>query len=351
MIPCRSKPTQELKGRKPRLGVKSELQSQDQFDQFGFQAVGDVASSQPEDNVFYHGPAILRTPDPQPAPHSSRAPSRLPYSTLYSLSPLWWANESKPNQVLRARTPIKDVPTTPSSDGKGQWLSPESIVGCTTVVPLKWGQIAPGDWVLRIRPPQTILKGTSDEADVYDGPWEVLKVEERHRVQHTPMVRKSPSETSKLANSSKASAKLSIPADSLLHKFSQGWVELGQLVKVDASIGQAVTGGFRSSFRGEDGEEYYQVKKVRGVKHEISKVPRTSGNSRSGPVTSIAVPETKKYLVHWAGYPSEDDTWELAQKDQTGGVPVEYICEWREREKDWKEARKAELVRDYYFDV
>jgi len=212
------------------------------------------------------------------------------------------------------------------------------------MVPQKPRQIVPGDWVLRIRPPQTILKGTSDEADVYDGPWEVLKVEERHKVQHTPMARNTPRKAGKLTNnSSKASAKINIPTDSLLQRFSQGWIELEQLVKVDASLEQAVVEGSRSSFRGEDGEEYYQVKKVRGVKHEISQTPRASRNSGVGKVSfgsTSTTPTTKKYLVHWVGYPSEDDTWELSQKDQTGGVPVGYICKWIEREKVWKEARE-----------
>jgi len=208
------------------------------------------------------------------------------------------------------------------------------------MTPQKPRRVVPGDWVLRIRPPQTILKGTSDETDLYDGPWEVLKVEERHKVQHTPMIRNTPKETSKPANSSKASAKLNIPTDSLLKKLSQGWVRLEHLVKVDVSPEQAVAEGWKLSFRDEDGDGYYQVKKVRGMKYEI---PRTSRNSRAGTVTLGSTSITKKYLVHWAGYPSEDDTWELAQKDQAGGVPVEYIREWKEREKSWKEAQEAEL--------
>ncbi|RPB21100.1 hypothetical protein L211DRAFT_851831 [Terfezia boudieri ATCC MYA-4762] len=223
------------------------------------------------------------------------------------------------------------------------------------MTPQKPRHIVPGDWVLRTRPPQTILKGTSDETDLYDGPWKVLEVEERHKVQHTPMVQNTPRKTSKLTNnSSKASAKLSIPTDSLLQKFCQGWVELEQLVKVNASPEQAVAEGLRSGFCGEYGEEYYQVKKVRGVKNEISKTPQTSRNSTVGTVTlgsTSNIPTTKKYLVHWAGYPSEDDTWELAQKDQPGGVPVESIHEWKEREKVWKEAQEAELVREYYSDI
>ena len=243
----------------------------------------------------------------------------------------------------------------PSLGGRDQWPSPRSIFSRTPMTPQKPKQIVPGDWVLRIRPPQTILKGTSDETDLYDGPWEVLKVEERHKVQHTPMVRNTPRNTSKFINSFKASAKISIPTDSLLQKFSQGWIGLEQLVKVDASLEQAVAEGSRSSFLGEDGEEYYPVKKVRGVKHEILKISRTSGSSRESTVTSgsaSTIPTTKKsYLVHWVGYPSEDDTWELSEKDQTGGVPAEYIREWKEREKVWKGAREAERAREYYSDI
>lgn len=252
-------------------------------------------------------------------------------------------------QVLQPQTRIKAESTTPSLAGGSRWPSPESIIGCTPVTLQKSRQIVPGDWVLRIRPPQTILKGTSDETDLYDGPWGVLKVEEKHKVQHTPMVRKTPRKTDKPTNSSKTLAKIHIPADSLLQKLSQGWVELEQLVKVDTSLEQAVAEGSLPSFRGEDGEEYYQVKKVRGVKHEITKTLRTSRNSRANTITpgsTTTTLTTKKYLVHWAGYPSEDDTWELARKNQTGGVPVGYIREWKEREKAWKETKEAEFVRE-----
>lgn len=95
--PCRSKPTQELRERKPRPGVQPKPKSQDQFGQFDFQPVVDDASNQSEDNVLDHDSVILRTPDSQSVPHSFKTLCWCPNSPSLMLvifgqliSPMQW---------------------------------------------------------------------------------------------------------------------------------------------------------------------------------------------------------------------------------------------------------------------
>lgn len=76
----RSKPTQELRERKPRPGVQPKPKSQDQFD-----------------NVLDHDSVILRTPDSQSVPHSFKTLCWCPNSPSLMLvifgqliSPMQW---------------------------------------------------------------------------------------------------------------------------------------------------------------------------------------------------------------------------------------------------------------------
>lgn len=231
--------------------------------------------------------------------------------------------------------------------------SPESKSPSTQGI----GVVAVGDWVHRLRPAPTILKGTSDEEDLYDGPWKVLEIQRRHKVQHTPMVRKTPrTGTESLI----ASAKLAIPEDSLLQKATEGWVPLDQLVKVKPTLNKSLEEMSNSGavYHDHNGEKYYSVEKIRGER---------SGNLKSANIPAANSPKVsrtgvKSYLVHWAGYPSEDDSWEIGHKHQCGGVPAEFINEWKQRENEWKAAQKgvkaktqqkdvkSELIRRYYRD-
>ena len=226
------------------------------------------------------------------------------------------------SQTYRRRAPRLPTPTPRSQDRPaGRYLdnaSPNDGIG-----------IGLGNWVLRIRPPHTILKGTSDEGDVYDGPWEVLKVQEISKVDHTPRPAKYSSRRTVM------SAKLRIPKDSLLFKHCEGWVAVDQLVETTPPLG--VTNETESVVV--EGMQLYVVKKVRGRKLDYPKSPKRSSRNPATPGSSTPLP-TKTYLVHWAGYPSEDDSWEKSEKVQKGGVQVTYIKEWKRRENAWERSRR-----------
>ena len=225
------------------------------------------------------------------------------------------------SQTYRRRIPGSPVPTTQSQGRPARRALNNASLDDET-------GIGPGNWVLRIRPPHTVLKGTSDESDVYDGPWEVLRVQEIPKVDHTP---RSGKRTSRAV----MSAKLRIPKDSLLFKLCEGWVAVDQLVKTVLPL--EVTNETQSLVV--EGMQLYVVKKVRGRKLDYPKSPKRSRRNTATPGSSTTW-LTKTYLVHWAGYPSEDDSWEKSEKDQIGGVPVAYIREWKRREKAWEGSRR-----------
>lgn len=228
---------------------------------------------------------------------------------------------------MKSGSSAKKVKPEPSLKGRGPSGNHKTSQDASDIVA--------GDWVLRIRPPHTILKGSCDENDLYDGPWKVLEVRERYQVCHTPMVRSSSRKTTKGPSNSIPSAKLALPVDSFLQKHSQGWVPLNQLVRSNSIVGEAVDGG-EPAIVIHDGHQYYTVKKVRGMRMDY---PPKKVGARS-PVSGV-----RAYLVHWAGYPSEDDTWEKADTDQEGGVPPGYISEWKKRDTAWRlEPLEAEVV-------
>ena len=221
-------------------------------------------------------------------------------------------------QTYRRQIPRSQTPTT-HSHGR-------PVEQCFDNASLDEVGIGPGTWVFRIRPPHTVLKGTSDECDVYDGPWEVLEVQEISKVDHTPRL-------AKRTRRAVMSAKLRIPEDSLLFKLRNGWVVLDQLVRTTPPL--KATNETKSVVV--EGMQLYVVKKVRGRKLDYPKSPKRSRNAVPGSSTTWAI---ETYLVHWAGYPSEDDTWERSEKDQKGGVPVTYIKEWKKREMAWERTRR-----------
>ncbi|KAF8462952.1 hypothetical protein BDZ91DRAFT_732734 [Kalaharituber pfeilii] len=191
-------------------------------------------------------------------------------------------------------------------DNDKMWEIPANL---DTPAPCLNSRFTAGDCVLRIRPKSTILKGTCDEEDIYDGPWEVIDV-------HIQIVRKS--------SRPRFTARLRIPEDSLLFRKGGGWVAQDQLIKTkllrDYDEPSVVVHGVT----------LYAVHKVRGMRLE----KKFSANSKH---FNADVKQRIKYLVHWAGYPSEDDSWEEAVSDRVAdGIPRQFIEEWKRREREWR---------------
>ncbi|MCJ1421798.1 hypothetical protein MMC32_008165 [Xylographa parallela] len=91
---------------------------------------------------------------------------------------------------------------------------------------------------------------------------------------------------------------------------------------------------------GPGGESLFEVEKLRGKR--VDRHPRNEFPDEKmddpmilqyldgGGVLDKSQVLVVKYLVHWAGWPSEDDTWERAQ----GNIPQEFVDQYRARMPD-----------------
>ena len=221
---------------------------------------------------------------------------------------------SRTNSSSPGKLPQQSPYKTPIVHGNGPWETPARAASPTPHDPRS---IVPGTVVLRRRPASTILRNSSDQDDRYDGPWKVLEVKQREPAgnRSTPSSRRFPAP--------KPMGRLAIPSDSVLYRKCKGWVHLSQLVKTNLSTTESDNEGASVVI---EGVEMWVVKKVRGSAYDGQ--------------DAVTGERKIKYLVHWAGYPSEDDTWQHAEGDvegdEGGGVPIRFIEDWVEREQEWR---------------
>ncbi|KAF8418638.1 hypothetical protein BGX38DRAFT_1147497 [Terfezia claveryi] len=97
--------------------------------------------------------------------------------------------------------------------------------------------------------------------------------------------------------------------------------------------------------------------RVRGVKHEISKTPQTSRNSRQAqsPLAALQPSQQLKIPCPLGRLPIRRRHLGTGTKDQAGGVPVESIREWKNEKRPGKKLKKQSrfenitLISYYHF--
>ncbi|KAI9773239.1 MAG: hypothetical protein M1839_002201 [Geoglossum umbratile] len=172
-----------------------------------------------------------------------------------------------------------------------------------------------GDWVVRLREGDPASMAKLDESDIWDGPFNVIEL--------------PPTSNDEKGNPGEGAAKHEKIVHRVKLRFPPGsmgdpWTVASRLIPVypepprpenAASGARGVVFHLRKgpathvelqSFRprGKKGEELYIVGRLRDRR-------ATAGDSGA------------EYLVHWAGYPSEDDSWE-----KVGGIPEPFLEEY-----------------------
>ncbi|KAI5811574.1 hypothetical protein DFH27DRAFT_34963 [Peziza echinospora] len=276
-------------------------------------------------------------------------------STRQSDRPNLWDIPSPPRHTLRSlavnrsdtqQSPPKSSTTSTQKDDSSNKRTTTPARRPNTVHSTVPRKPRPGDFVLRLRPQGTIIQGTCDEDDIYDGPFKVLRISASLPLDEQ---RKIPAHDSEDLPANEPVAKIALPEDSALYKNTNGWISLSSLVKFTGH-----EPGYEHLAEGSEakvspkklklgGKTVYIMEKVRGKK-KIDYVARKRGSSSTpatgdsaSPVSNRKLEKQVRYKVHWKGYPAEDDTWEAP--GGKGGVPKTEIQSWEEREGDWRRQR------------
>ncbi|KAH0538573.1 hypothetical protein FGG08_004861, partial [Glutinoglossum americanum] len=256
-------------------------------------------------------------PAPQQAPnHETQnpqelAPQRAPNHEMQS--PQEPASQQAPSHEMQApQEPVsQQAPNPEMQTPQGPTLRQASKHGSKAFVSPKKGplmhlnyqlafQIEKGDWVVRLR---DLAAPKLSKDDIWDGPFQV---------QELPRSTSNPIEPSPGGSTDPPLVKLKLPPSSV----ASPWTPLTRLLPIH-SIAEMPSRGvvhltkdtsvfidlgikFKPKSRRE--KDMFTVGKIRGEKVEAGEV---------------------KYLVHWAEYPDEDDSWEGG-----GGIPDQFKEEW-----------------------
>jgi hypothetical protein len=163
----------------------------------------------------------------------------------------------------------------------------------------------PGDWVYRPRPRTTIIANTCDESDKYDGPFKVIKIDQRPRVRGyakgTVFV---------LLDMPEGSQASPYAPQALVVKYNGPLSNETLMARGKPQV--------RSSTGHPNGDVLYDVEHVRAWR------------IREGAL---------EYLVHWEGWPSEDDTWEPYTEWW-----AQYATSLETRAQSWVRVKEIETV-------
>ncbi|KAH0551651.1 hypothetical protein GP486_007131, partial [Trichoglossum hirsutum] len=158
-------------------------------------------------------------------------------------------------------------------------------------------QIEKGDWVVRLREPDA---PKLDEGDTWDGPFQV---------QDHPRADVENGDTKPTL------VKLKIPTDTM----ADPWTDPKRLVPVH-STAAAADAPARGVLHLSKGTSVFLNLATKPNKSKKDRGMFTVGKLRGKEVHAKGL---VKYLVHWAEYPDEDDSWEEAE-----GIPDEFKEQW-----------------------